>query len=339
VGESVAERQREPVEVVRRQGRQVVLNWFRELALVPVIVLLVIIGSFVSSSFLTANNFINVAQLSSALGAVVVAESLILLTGKFDLSLQSTYGVAPMIGAWLVTPKVAQGLGTEWSPYLGILVVLLVGLVVGSINGLLIIKAGFNAFIFTLAMLILLAGLQIGIVSGRTIYHMPAAYIYLGSAYWLEVPVSVWVTGAIFLLAGLFLRYHRVGRAIYAIGGNVEAARAAGIKVDRVRIGVFVVGSLLAALAGLMTAGQVVAVTSNQGNNLIFSVFAAAVIGGISLEGGRGRIIGALTGVILLALVQNILVLSQIQTFWIDAANGAIILVALAVARLIGTER
>jgi len=88
-----------------------------------------------------------------------------------------------------------------------------------------------------------------------------------------------------------------------------------------------------------MTAGQVVAVTASQASNLIFSVFAAADIGGISHEGGRGRMVGALTGVILLALVQNILILSQIQTFWIDAANGLVILIALALARLIGTER
>jgi len=88
-----------------------------------------------------------------------------------------------------------------------------------------------------------------------------------------------------------------------------------------------------------MTAGQVVAVTANQGNNLIFTVFAAAVIGGIALEGGRGRMFGAFTGVVLLGLVQNILVLSQIQTFWIDAANGAIILIALGLARIVGTSR
>src|SRR6266699_3892515 len=279
---------------LRRNGRHIMANWIRELALLPVIVLLLVIGAFVNPAFLTAANFINVAQESAALGAVVVAETLILL---------------------------------------------LVGLAVGAFNGFMVIKLGFNAFIFTLAVLILLTGIQVGIVSGRTIYHLPDAYIYLGSQYLLGVPVSVWVTGAIFLFASLFLRYHRVGRAIYAIGGNTEAARAAGIRVDRVRIGVFIVASLLAALAGLMTAGQVVAVTAGQGNNLIFSVFAAAVIGGISLEGGRGRMVGALTGVILLALVQNILILSQIQTFWIDAATGLIILIALALARLIGTER
>jgi simple sugar transport system permease protein len=324
---------------LQRYGRRLMANWIRELALLPVIVLLLVIGAFVNPAFLTTDNFVNVAQESAALGAVVAAESLILLTGKFDLSLQATYGLAPMVGAWLIVSKDGQGLGTNWNPLLGIVITLLVGLAVGAFNGFLVIKLGFNAFIFTLAMLILLAGIQVGIVSGRTIYHLPDAYTYLGSQYLLGVPVSVWVTGAIFLLSALFLRYHRVGRAIYAIGGNTEAARAAGIQVDRVRIGVFIVASLLAALAGLMTAGQVVAVTASQGNNLIFSVFAAAVIGGISLDGGRGRMVGALTGVILLALVRNILILSQIQTFWIDAATGLIILIALGLARLIGTER
>ncbi|HLI05699.1 MAG TPA: ABC transporter permease [Ktedonobacteraceae bacterium] len=331
--------ERTVTRALRRNSRYIVTNWIRELALLPVIILLLIIGTFVNPAFFTANNFINVAQESAALGAVVVAETLILLTGKFDLSLQSTYGLAPMLGAWLIVSKEGQGLGTNWNPFVGIAIVLLVGLVVGTINGFLVIKLGFNAFIFTLAMLILLAGIQVGIVSGRTIYFLPAEFIYLGSQSFLSIPVSVWVTGAIFLLASLFLRYHRIGRAIYAIGGNTEAARAAGIQVDRIRIGVFIVASLLAALAGLMTAGQVVAVTASQGNNLIFSVFAAAVIGGISLDGGRGRMVGALTGVILLALVQNILILSQIQTFWIDAANGLIILIALGLTRLIGSER
>src|SRR6202022_4628914 len=314
---------------LRRHGRHIMANWIRELALFPVIILLLVIGAFVNPAFLTADNFINVAQESAALGAVMVAETLILLTGKFDLSLQATYGLAPMVGAWLIVSKDGQGLGTNWNPFLGIAIVLLVGLVIGAVNGFLVIKLGFNAFIFTLAMLILLAGIQVGIVSGRTVYHLPSEFIYLGSQYLFGVPVSVWVTGLIFLLSALFLRYHRVGRAIYAIGGNTEAARAAGIQVDRIRIGVFIVASLLAALAGLMTAGQVVAGTAGQGNNLIFQVFAAAVIGGISLDGGRGRMVGALTGVILLALVTNILILSQVQTFWIDAANGLIIRTAL----------
>jgi simple sugar transport system permease protein len=325
--------------VARRDWRFVILNWFRELTLVPVIIVLMIAGAIVNPVFFTASNLINVAQGGADLGMVVVAESLILLTGKLDISLQGTFGLAALLGAWLVAPKLSSGLGTEWSPWLGLLVVLGVGLVVGTFNGFLVIKANFNAFIFTLAMSILLTGLQLGWLGGQTVYNLPEAFIYLGAESWFGVPVAVWVTVVTFVVAALFLRYHRIGRAMYAIGGNLEAARAAGIKVDRIRIGVFMVASVLAAVGGLMQAGRVTAVTAGQGSNLIFGVFAAAVIGGISLDGGRGRMIGALTGVILLSLVTNILTLSNISSTWIDAVDGAIILIALGLARIIGTER
>ena len=319
---------------------RLVLSWFRELTLIPVIVLLMIVGSVLNPIFFTSSNLINVTQTAAAVGVVVVAEALILLTGKFDLSLQGTFGLAPLVGAWLVAPaRQSGGIGTEWNPFVGLAIVLLIGAVIGTFNGFLVIKAGFNAFIFTLAMMILLSGLQLGLVGGATIYHLPHAFIYVGADSWLGVPVSVWVTGATFLVFGLFLRYHRAGRAIYAIGGNVEAARAAGIKVDRIRIAVFAVGSVLAAIGGLMESGQVTAVTAGQGSNLIFGVFAAAVIGGVSLDGGRGRMVGALTGVILLALVTNILVLTNIPSYWISAVDGIIILVALAIARVISAQR
>lgn len=323
----------------RRDLRFIVFNWFRELTLIPVILVLMIAGAVVNPVFFTPSNLINVAEGGAALGMVVVAESLILLTGKFDISLQGTFGLAPLLGAWLIAPKASEGLGTEWSPWLGLLVVLGVGLAVGTFNGLLVIKANFNAFIFTLAMSILLTGLQLGWLGGKTVYNLPRAFIYLGSESWIGVPVAIWITVATFAVAALFLRYQRVGRAMYAIGGNLEAARAAGIQVDRIRIGVFMVASVLAATGGLMQAGRVTAVTAGQGSNLIFGVFAAAVIGGISLDGGRGRIVGALTGVVLLALVTDILTLSDISSTWIDAVDGAIILIALGLAKVIGTGR
>ena len=322
----------------RRGLQALVLKWFRELTLVPVIVVLMVAGALVDPVFFTPSNLINVAEGGAALGMVVVAESLILLTGKFDISLQGTFGLAPLLAAWLIAPKASEGLGTEWSPWIGLVIVLLVGLAVGTFNGVLVIKANFNAFIFTLAMSILLTGLQLGWLGGQTVYNLPEAFIYLGAESWFGIPVAVWVTVATFVVAALFMRYHRIGRAMYAIGGNLEAARAAGIQVDRIRIGVFMVASILAATGGLMQAGRVTAVTAGQGSNLIFGVFAAAVIGGISLEGGRGRMVGALTGVILLSLVTNILTLSNISSTWIDAVDGAIILLALGLAKLIGTE-
>jgi simple sugar transport system permease protein len=322
-----------------RSGARALLRWLRDLALLPAIALLVVVGIASSPAFFKIANFSNTAQGSAALGMVVVAETLILLTGSFDLSLQSIYGLAPMVGAWLIVAKDGHGLGTQWNPAFGILIVLGIGAAIGLFNGVMIVKLRFNAFIFTLAMLILLAGIQQGIVSGQSAYSMPHSFVYLGSVYWLGFPLSAWTTIAVFVVAGLFLRYHRTGRAIYAIGGNLEAARAAGIKVDRVRIGVFCVAGLLASIGGLMTAGQVLTVTANQGNNLIFTVFAAAVIGGIALEGGRGRMIGAFTGVVLLGMVNDVLVLRNTSTFWIDAVNGAIILVALLLARVIGSVK
>jgi simple sugar transport system permease protein len=196
------------------------------------------------------------------------------------------------------------------------------------------VKLQLNGFIVTLAMNIVLRGVLIGMVSGKTLFDAPEAFFALGSDSWLGVPVSVWVTGLCFAVAGWALRYHRLGRAVYAVGGNAPAARAAGIRVDRVAWGVLVIGGTLAAVAGLVIAGRVGAVNANQGQGLIFTVFAAAVIGGISLRGGKGSLTGALLGVLLLGLLENLLTLAQVSSFWIQAIYGAIILVALMVARL-----
>ncbi|HEU5419706.1 MAG TPA: ABC transporter permease [Streptosporangiaceae bacterium] len=323
-----------------RSAQAAAVSLLREAALLPVIVLLVVIGAFVNTAFLTVANFTGIGQQVSALGVIVVGESLILLIGGMDLSLEGTYGLAPMVAAWLMVPAAEYGAGLRLDPYLAMLIMLLVAALIGIINGLLIVKGRLNGFIVTLGMTIVLAGIQLGIVSGNSIFNTPAAFNYLGSANIGTLPVSLIVTVVVFIGTGLFLRYHRTGRAIYAVGGNLAAARAAGIKVDRIRIGVYVAGSVLAAIGGLMEAGRVSAVTGQQGyqEGIIFTVFAAAVIGGVSLRGGRGNMVGAASGVILLGLVQNIMDLSQVSNYWIEAVTGAVILVALVLARVIGGE-
>lgn len=324
-----------------RQGSPAAVSWIRQAALLPVLVVILIVGASQSSAFFTVDNLVSgVGQQVSALGVTVVGESLILLIGGMDLSLEATYGLAPMIAAWLIVPKLAFGSGAQLSPYLGILILLAIGAAVGLVNGLLIVKARLNGFIVTLGMTVLLAGVQNGVVHGQSPYELPGAFSYLGSAFVGQVPVSLLVAGAIFALTGVFLRYHRTGRSIYAIGGNPEAARAAGIKVDRIKIGVYVAGSVLAAVGGLMEAGKVSSVTVQQGyqEGIIFTVFAAAVIGGVSLRGGRGSMVGAASGVILLGLVQNVIDLAQVSNYWQLAISGAVILFALALARVVGGE-
>jgi simple sugar transport system permease protein len=323
-----------------RSRRAAAVSLIREASLVPVLIVLIVVGTLVNSAFLTVSNFSGIGAQVSALGVTVVGESLILLIGGMDLSLEGTYGVAPTLAAWLMVPALQYGSGAMLSPYLAIAVLLLAGAAIGLVNGLLIVKGRLNGFIVTLGMTIVLAGLQQGIVKGNTLFNLPSAFNYLGAKDYGQVPVSLIVTAVIFLGTGLFLRYHRAGRAIYAVGGNREAARAAGLKVDRIRISVYVAGSVLAALGGLMEAGRVSAVTGTQGyqEGIIFAVFAAAVIGGVSLRGGRGNMVGAASGVVLLGLVQNILDLSQVSNYWIEAVDGAVILFALLLARVIGGE-
>src|SRR5882762_5387381 len=183
-GTAVADRGRAAVEAIL-QGRSrsaVAISLLREAALLPVLAILIVVGTFVNSAFLTVSNISGIGQQISALGVVVVGESLILLIGGMDLSLEGTFGLAPMVAAWLIVPVAAFGSGTDLSPYLGILVLLAVGAVVGLVNGLLIVKGRLNGFIVTLGMTIVLAGLQNGVVKAQTLFNLPHAFSYLGSA-------------------------------------------------------------------------------------------------------------------------------------------------------------
>jgi simple sugar transport system permease protein len=213
-------------------------------------------------------------------------------------------------------------------------VTLAVGALVGVFNGLLIVRFRLNGFIVTLGMLIVIRGLLTGLSGGRTFFGLPESMLYLSNTNWFGLPASIWVCFAVFAVAIVVLGFTRPGRALYAIGGNVDAARAAGIRTDRVLWLTLVVASALAALAGLLLSGRLASVAAAQGSGDIFTVFAAAVIGGVSLNGGKGSIFGAFTGVLLLYMIQNVLTLGGVPAQWIAALNGAIILVALVLSRI-----
>ncbi|MFI6931648.1 ABC transporter permease [Streptomyces sp. NPDC050287] len=317
-------------------GGRIPLARLRDLALVPAIVVIAIVGQIVNPVFLQADNLINVLQTMSEMALLVLAQAMILIVKKMDLSLESTMGLAPGVAAWLVVPAGAgHGLGLlpgAWA----IPVTLAVGALVGVINALLIIRFGLNGFIVTLGMLIVLRGVLTGISGGQTFFQLPESMLYLGTAEWFGMPASIWVCLVLFAVAIVVLGWTSFGRSLYAIGGNVDAAKAAGIRTDRVLAIVIVTGSLLAALAGLMLSGRLASVASAQGNGYIFTVFAAAVIGGISLNGGKGTMFGAFSGILLLFMIQNVLTLAGVPAQWIGALNGLIILVALTISRITG---
>ncbi|MEU6352332.1 ABC transporter permease [Streptomyces sp. NPDC047072] len=317
-------------------GGRIPLARLRDLALVPAIVVIAIFGQIVNPVFLQPDNLINVLQTMSEMALLVLAQTMILIVKKMDLSLESTMGLAPGVAAWLVVPAGAgHGLGLlpgAWA----IPVTLAAGALVGVVNALLIIRFGLNGFIVTLGMLIVLRGILTGISGGQTFFQLPASMLYLGTAEWFGMPASIWICLALFAVAIGVLGWTGFGRSLYAIGGNVDAAKAAGIRTDRVLWIVIVTGSVLAALAGLMLSGRLASVASAQGNGYIFTVFAAAVIGGISLNGGKGTMFGAFSGILLLFMIQNVLTLAGVPAQWIGALNGLIILVALTISRITG---
>jgi simple sugar transport system permease protein len=317
------------------------LRRLRDFSLIPVIILLLLVGFIVSPNFLTSDNMLAVLQQSTELSLLVLGEALILIAGRMDLSLESTIGVAPVLAVWLVLPAHGgrfNGLGTGLPGWTAIPLCLLIGALIGLFNGLVILKVRINAFILTLGMLIALRGLQVGVSGGNSIFELPSSFTYLGRASWLGVPASVWVCGLLFAIGIVLLSWYRHGRALYAIGGNADAARAAGIRTDRLLLIVFILASTLAALAGILYVGHYGSISASQGNGWIFQVFAATVIGGVSLNGGRGSMFGALTGVVALQLILNVMNFAHVPPVWDQLLDGIIILAALIVSRFSSGE-
>lgn len=296
----------------------------------------ILVFSLVNTHYFTQANIINIFVHASVLGILVVGQTFVLLTGNFDLSTESTVGLSAALGVWLMAPAGTPfwGGGIGLDPAFAVVIMLLLGLGVGLVNGTLITRFKVNNFVVTLAMLIILRGAVELTGNGQTVSGAPSAFNWLGHATipWFgttDLPVSVIVLIGTFAIAQVVVRYRPFGRELYATGGNRQAALASGINPDRRILQVYVLSGLLAAFAGWVLAGRVQAVPLNLGQGFIFEVFAAAVIGGISLQGGRGSMLGAFGGVLLLSAIDNGLNLTQVNVFWIDVTRGLIILVAV----------
>jgi simple sugar transport system permease protein len=328
---------RSPVKAT--QARRITVARLRDLALIPPIIVVAIIGYFVNSNFLTESYLTSLLADMAWIALLVIAESMVLIAGKMDLSLESTVGLAPGVAAWLTLPKGINH-GLHLIPgFWAIPLALAVGVVIGAVNAFLIVTLRINAFIVTLGMLITLRGLLTGISHGQTFFGLTGSQMYLGSATILGLPASVWLVIVAFAIGIFALSRLRAGRALYAIGGNTDAAKAAGIRTDRTLALVLVLASVIAAVAGIVESGHLASVASSMGNGKIFDVFAAAVIGGISLNGGKGSLFGAFTGVLLLNMVFAVLNFAGVPSEWFQFLNGAVIVVVLIVQRVVTGQK
>ncbi len=277
----------------------------------------------VPQMFTNFRSFELVLYSSVPLGLLVLAESVCLLTGHFDLSIGSIAGFSAVFTGMLIGDCLSC-----WSlisnPYLGIVIILAVGGLIGVVNGVMIAKLGVNPFLQTLAFLIIFGGAKTA-MNTQPVTGLPEAYIYLGGQSMLAIGVLV----AVFIVFAFVMRYTNFGQSVYAVGSDEEAARAVGINTDRVIITVYAVSGVLAGLAGLMLTGYTTIVAPDIAENMVFPAFAAAVIGGISLFGGRGLISGALGGLLLLGIVQTALNLSGVEAAQVEMANGIVLLIAI----------
>lgn len=265
---------------------------------------------------------------SAGLGAIALAESVALLSGNFDLSVGPVAGFSAMATAVFLTQWVPGAPGVLGYPF-----ILLVGGLIGLFNGVFIAKFEVNPFLQTLASFIIFDGGML-VLSVNSIFDLPGSYLWLGGSR-IDPPLVPEIPVAIFFMFGLFvglwfmLTKTRFGRAIYAVGGDEDAAEQAGINVDRITISVFVLSGMLAATGGLLLTGFNAGATTEMGTPQLFPAFTAAVIGGISLQGGRGNVFNVLGGVLLLATIQAGLVMLAIGPQLSRTINGVVLFVAI----------
>lgn len=307
------------------------LIWF-------IIAVAIIIFSLLSDKFFTIFNLVNIIPRVAAIGLLIIGQSFTMITGNFDLSSESNVGFTAMIAALLLATNENGGLGLMWPTAVVIPIMLLAGSLVGVINGFLVTKLKVNNLIVTIAMLMILRGVVYIINPGVSATKFPEAYNWLGSGTLFKirslgklvsVPVSALFVIIIFLVAFVITRYREFGRNMYAVGSNRNAAEAAGIQSNKIILTVYIISGFCAALAGLLTSGRMNTATPRTGADWIFQVQAASIIGGISLIGGRGNMIGAMGGMLLWGIIDTGLNLMMVDPLLIDLLRGLLLLFAI----------
>ncbi len=284
-----------------------------------------IMGLF-KPSFYSFGILSNILVQATVLGLLAIAISMVILLGDINLSTVGTAGFSALVGV----SAMKAGLPIP----IAILVILIVGSLIGLVNGLVVTKLRANALIATLAMNMVLQGALLAITAGTTISQLPDAYKFVSQGKFGEFPALPLVLIVVFAIFHVIWERTRFGRALFAVGGNYRGAYIAGISVDRVKIGAYVVSGLLSGLAGWLLSGYMGAVTSSFGTTYEMQVIAAAVIGGVSLTGGKGSMIGVLAGTLLLTVIQVGLAILGIQSTLITLAGGLMIFVAVLIDAL-----
>jgi ribose transport system permease protein/inositol transport system permease protein len=283
--------------------------------------------ALLSPFFLSVSNLLNILLATATIGILAIGATFVITAGGLDLSLGSVMGLAGVAGAYA---SVMLGLPAA----LGVAACLGAGMAAGWVNGQLVTRAGVPAFIVTLGMLGVARGLALVISDGRSIYGLPPGLVWLGQGRPFGVPTPVFLFLGAALVAHYVLACTRFGRHTLALGDREGAARAAGIRIDRHRRRLYVLSGGCAGLAGLVFMARVNAGDPTAGLSYELTAITAAIIGGTNLFGGRGSVLGAMVGALIMGVLQNGLNLLAVQSYYQQMAIGAVLILAVFIDRL-----
>jgi ribose/xylose/arabinose/galactoside ABC-type transport system permease subunit len=313
--------------VTKTDNRWNLKSIFLDYGIVFALVIIVIILSILNENFLRFENIINVLRQVSINAILAIGSTFVILTAGIDLSIGSIVALTGMVAANYAT--------TDGNPNiaLAIFMGLAVGLLIGLINGIAVAKWKLAPFIVTLGMMAVARGATFVYSDGQPIANLGKPFLFVGGGYVAGIPVPVLITIVVMIIFLVILYKTRFGRYVYAVGGNQNAARISGIKVNRVLISVYAISGLLAGLAGIILTARVSAGLPQAGQSYELDAIAAVVIGGTSLMGGRGRLWGSLVGALLIGILNNGLDLLNVSSYWQQIVKGCIIVAAVLLDR------
>lgn len=298
-----------------------------------VVLIAVVVAMWASSpSFLTASNLLTAASVVSILGIMAIVETAIVIAGEIDISIGSNMAITSVVIGLLV--------GAGMDVWLAAVIGLLLSGAVGAINGVITVYGKVNSLVTTLGSYSIFLGLAYGISNTNTVSVAGQGFNVLGGGAVASIPAPVIIFVVLWLIGAYVMRHTAIGRHVYATGDNYDAAVRAGVRADRLRVGLFIAMGLSAGLAGIVVTSELGAAAPQIGDPYLLAVVTAVIMGGASMRGGRGSMIGTLVAVAILGVLQNGFALLQFSTFLEDTVLGVLLILAVLTDQIVRrTER
>ena len=312
-------------------------QYIRRFQSIIALLVLCIVLSLLTDKFFTAANGLNVLKQVAVNVCIATGMTLVVLTGGIDLSVGSVLALCGAVTAGLFQNGIAiqsADLLIGFTILGAVFASIVIGGLLGLFNGFMITAFKVQPFVATLAMLTIARGLTLLYTGGHPISNLGPGFAYIGTGTLIGIPVSVWIAAIVVLFAVFITQKTRLGRYIYAIGGNETAARFSGIRINQVKLIVYSIGAALAALGGVIVTSRLDSAQPNAGISYELDAIAAVVIGGTSLNGGKGTVWGTVIGAVIIGVLNNGLVLLNVSPFWQQVVKGGVILLAVIIDKI-----